>query len=154
MAYFYFNSLQPINSASLISIVENNSDQQYYTDQPNVNVIEVNSEDFTKVKSFHSTITSYDGTNFTFEHVDPVIPVEERGTQETITAYMSDLSSSIAAWLELNADHAKASEWTDYKNYLDNFDVNSVTWPLGLCWEEYCQNNSITYKNLLELPTK
>lgn len=154
MAYFYFNSLEPTNSQTLISIVENSADQQYYVDQPNVTIIEVNSEDFIKVKSCNSTITSYDGTNFTFEHDDPVIPAEDRGVQEQITTYHNSLSERINEWLENNSEHSKASEWTSYKNYIDNFDVSSVTWPLGLCWEEYCQNNSITYKNLLELPTK
>jgi hypothetical protein len=154
MAYFYFNSLQPTNSQSLISIVENSADKQYYVDQPNVNIIEVTSEDFIKIKSGHSAIVSYDGTNFTFVHDEPVIPAEERGVQDPIITHHNELSEKIGKWLEDHPEHPKTSEWTSYKNYLDNFDVSSVTWPLGKSWEEYCQDNSISYKSLLELPTK
>ena len=43
------------------------------------------------------------------------------------------------------------TQFIDYNNYLETFDVATVTFPI-VSWEKYCQDNGITYLNLLQLP--
>lgn len=39
-----------------------------------------------------------------------------------------------------------------YKNYLSNLDYSTLTFPINSSWEKYCEDNSITYVNPLQLP--
>jgi hypothetical protein len=43
------------------------------------------------------------------------------------------------------------TQFVNYNNYLETFDVATVTFPI-VSWEKYCQDNGITYLNLLQLP--
>ena len=43
------------------------------------------------------------------------------------------------------------TQFINYNNYLESFDVATVTLPI-VSWEKYCQDNGITYLNLLQLP--
>ncbi len=110
-------------------------------------------EDFKKIQLQTHTISSYDGSNFVFEQPSNDLTTEQRETVELVQNNLNNLSNNINIWLEDNNGHAKYSEWSNYKNYIDNVDVASIL-PLNKSWEKYCSDNSITFKNLLELPHK
>lgn len=40
----------------------------------------------------------------------------------------------------------------NYHDYLASFDTSTVTFPLAKNWEKYCEDNSITYLNTLQIP--
>lgn len=151
MSYFYFNTGQEKNNTTLCAIVENSSDQQYYNDQ--ADIVEVTTEEFLKIKSNNYTIKSYDGSNFIFSEarINPGFTSTAARQEESVRTNAQNRSEHIATWLEKNNGHAKYSEWSDYKNYLDNLDISSLL-PVTKGWEEYCNDNSINFKHLLELP--
>ena len=39
-----------------------------------------------------------------------------------------------------------------YSNTLESFDYSSITYPLNKSWEQYCEENSITYVHPLQIP--
>ena len=39
-----------------------------------------------------------------------------------------------------------------YSNTLESFDYSSITYPLDKSWEQYCEENSITYVHHLQIP--
>tara|TARA_Y100001937_G_C7088720_1_gene316643 strand:- start:110 stop:550 length:441 start_codon:yes stop_codon:yes gene_type:complete len=39
-----------------------------------------------------------------------------------------------------------------YSNTLESFDYSSITYPLDKSWEQYCEENSITYVHPLQIP--
>tara|TARA_R110000822_G_scaffold162084_1_gene302425 strand:+ start:745 stop:1179 length:435 start_codon:yes stop_codon:yes gene_type:complete len=43
------------------------------------------------------------------------------------------------------------TQFINYNNYLETFDIATVTFPI-VSWEKYCQDNGITYLNLLQIP--
>lgn len=158
MSYFYFNKDQEKTQSSLICIVENTEDQQYFADPSTVDIVEVSHEDFIKVKTTAYQITGYDGSNFTYFHHDPSKRPAHLPPNDTDATFVQSeidrLKTAVDKWISENSLHAKVSEWQSYRNFLDTFDVNSISYPLENCLFQYFQDNSIDYKNLLELPLK
>lgn len=153
MALFYFAKNSEKNSSSLSKILENESDQQYYPSSDVCDIVTVSAEDFKKIKTNEWQITGYDGTNLSFEQptVNSNVPED---TQEILERHINSLIKDITVWLTNNPSHAKKTEWENYKNYLNSLDYSSITFPINKTWERYCEDNSIAYKNLLELPNK
>ena len=45
--------------------------------------------------------------------------------------------------------------WSDINNYyntLNSYDLSTITFPLNKTWEQYCEDNSITYFHPLQIP--
>ena len=51
-----------------------------------------------------------------------------------------------------NEDKSLYSAITSYKTYLQNFDYSTMTFPMTKTWEEYCEDNLITYVSPLQIP--
>ena len=155
MAYFYFNKGTEKMNSTLLAIVENSEDQVFFPSSESADICEVSTEDFKKIQLNTHSIKSYDGSNFVFEihPTDNRLPDEERETVELLQNDLNKLRKRIGKWMKENPGHAKSSEWSDYKTYLENVDVASIV-PIGKNWEEYCNDNSIAFKHIIELPHK
>lgn len=153
MALFYFAKNSEKNLSNLSKIVENENDQQYYPSSDTCDIVTVSAEDFKKIKTNEWQITGYDGTNLSFEQptVNSNVPED---TQEILETHINSLIQAITVWLTDNPLHPKKTEWENYKNYLNSLNYSSITFPINKTWERYCEDNSIAYKNLLELPNK
>ena len=149
MAYFYFNKGQEKMSSTLLAIVENSEDQVFFHNSEINDIVEVSTEDFKKIQLNTHSIQSYDGSNFVFEISSEVDGEDVESLQDQLNV----LSKQIDKWMRSHPSHAKHSEWSAYKTYLESVDVASIV-PLGKKWEEYCSDNSIAFKNIKELPHK
>ena len=137
---------------TLLSIAANEVEKNELTaiNQPHTE-IEISEADFIKFKENMEGFT-IDGTTITFE--------ENSGPQvinnaDELSAYIGDIQDSIKLFIQnANANTQSKTLYTqfvNYKNYLDSFDTTTVTYPINT-WEKYCQDNGITYLNLLQLP--
>lgn len=137
---------------TLLSIAANEVEKNELTaiNQPHTE-IEISEADFIKFKENMEGFT-IDGTTITFE--------ENPGPQvinnaDELSAYIGDIQDSIKLFIQnANANTQSKTLYTqfvNYKNYLDSFDTTTVTYPINT-WEKYCQDNGITYLNLLQLP--
>ena len=156
MAYFYFIKEEEKNHSSLCAIVENSADQIYYVSSNNADIVEVSTEDFKKLQLGTHHLESYDGSNFVFREEAPAnspYPLEQRESEAIVQDSINARIESIQNWLEANVGHDKHTEWSDYKTYLENVNVASIL-PINKSWEKYCSDNSISFKNILELPHK
>ena len=137
---------------TLLSIAANEVEKNELTaiNQPHTE-IENSEADFIKFKENMEGFT-IDGTTITFE--------ENPGPQvinnaDELSAYIGDIQDSIKLFIQnANANTQSKTLYTqfvNYKNYLDSFDTTTVTYPINT-WEKYCQDNGITYLNLLQLP--
>jgi len=149
MAYFYFNKGQEKINSTLLAIVENSADQVFFHNSESADICEVTTEDFKKIQLDTHFIQSYDGSNFVFERY----PEVDGETAEDLQNNLNRLIKAIDKWMKENPSHAKYSEWSAYKTYLESVDTASIV-PLGKKWEEYCSDNSIAFKNIMELPHK
>lgn len=114
-------------------------------------LIEISDEDFLKLKVRMDGFT-IDGTTITFEdNPDPQVYNNSDELQE----YINDIRDAMKRFIKnANANTQSKTLYTqvvNYENYLDTLDTSTITFPINT-WEKYCEDNGITYLNLLQLP--
>ena len=88
---------------------------------------------------------------------DTVNLVEDNYTfpdQTTLSNYINKVViPALDQFLESNEEHPM---WTAINNYKfqisEQIDLSTITYPLNSTWEEYCEDNSITYYHPLQIP--
>ena len=108
---------------------------------------EISEADFNNLKNSTKRVSDHDGTNFVY--VDMITEFEE---ENDLTNYLVVVSNAVSEIIKKYPEHPDMTIWTTYKDLIDNFDKSTITFPLATSWEKYCEDNSISYFNLLELP--
>ena len=142
MKYFIFNQ-----GNNLWKIAASESDKNALNaNLNNYNVVEVTDDQFNKVRLSKSDV-NYDGNIVTLED-------REIGSEDEISykAIIKELIYICDQFLISNESHIKHNEVRDYRNYLAAFDTSTISFPLNMTWEEYCNNNSITFIHPLQIP--
>ena len=137
---------------SLLNIAANETEKNELTalNTPHT-VIEISDEDFTRFKVRMDGCT-IDGTTITFEdNPDPQVYNNSDELQE----YINDIRDAMKRFIKnANANTQSKTLYTqvvNYENYLDTLDTSTITFPINT-WEKYCEDNGITYLNLLQIP--
>jgi len=73
-------------------------------------------------------------------------------TEEELLSYHKDIVSYFKNFLTHNSSNAFYTPCQNYCNYLEALDYSSITFPLNKTWENYCEDNSITYLHPLQIP--
>jgi len=110
--------------------------------------IDISEADFLKLKKNKVVATISEGTvNFTecsnsFE------------TAEDLKEFLdNNIKKSSKDFLDASNSHKILhSTINTYYNTLNSFDTSIITFPLNKSWEEYCEENSITYVHALQIP--
>jgi len=71
---------------------------------------------------------------------------------EDLTMYLNQVKSTIDSFIQGRPSNSMITELTNYRDYIDSFDVSSLTYPIDKSWEKYCEDNSITYYHPLQIP--
>jgi len=143
MSYLIFNT-----DNNIVKIAANDSDRDSQNIiLANYNVTDISDSDFLKIRTGAATAT-YDGTNVTI--TDSTGNFIEN--ENDLKVILEQTISFISQFLNENEDNSLYSPLNNYKNYLKNFDTSSLTFPLNKSWEEYCNENSITFYHPLQIP--
>lgn len=142
MAYLIFNSHN-----NIVKIASNDSDRDslniVLTDHT---IKDVSDSDFLKIRT-GAAVATYDGTNVT------ITDTGNTTFDETVLKFIfNDLIKTITAFLENNQSNSLYVGINNYKEYLENFDTSTLTFPVDKSWEEYCNENSITFYHPLQIP--
>lgn len=142
MSYLIFNS-----DNNIVKIASNDSDR----DSQNIvlsdhSVVSVSDSDFLKIRT-DVAIATYDGTNVTITDTGNITFDEA-----TLKFIFKNLIKTITAFLENNQSNSLYVGINNYKEYLENFDTSTLTFPVDKGWEEYCKENSITFYHPLQIP--
>lgn len=119
---------------------------------------DISDADFLKLKNnVASTTFANDTLTITDKPADTILGTAEEIQAESkrlLQEHHQNLINQFNAFLkgESNASKSLHSIIESYKNYLSNFDYDSLTYPLNKTWEEYCSENSISYINALQIP--
>jgi len=113
--------------------------------------INISDSDFALIKQNNATWV-IDGSSMTISEQSEPGSIADA---EALHVYLKDVRESINL-LIANANASTQSkalytQFVNYNNYLNTFDTSTVTYPINT-WEKYCQDNGITYLNLLQLP--
>ena len=145
MAYFIFN-----NNSELYRIAENDSEKNNLNINDDSLVITktVNDEDFNKVKSNMCNVTLNEG-NVTLTEINYGGNVYN--SSEILFSEISNRLKAFKDILKRNSNHPRVTDINNYITVLENFNVSTLTFPLDKTWEKYCEDNSITYINPLQV---
>ena len=143
MTYLIFNS-----DNNIVKIASNNSDR----DSQNMvlsdhSVVSVSDADFLKVRT-NVAIATYDGTDVTITDLSDNF-IESENDLKLI---FKDIINIILNFSQNNQDNLLYNSLNNYKEYLENFDTSSLTFPVDKSWEHYCNENSITFYHPLQIP--
>jgi hypothetical protein len=111
--------------------------------------IDISDSDFLKLKKSRATVT-IDGDNVTINDVASSTFEDSNA----LTLEIDSIKYSLKQFLDISSNSSKAiySVAQTYYNTLDIFDVSTISFPLNKTWEEYCEENSITYIHPLQIP--
>ena len=156
---FYIYKLNQDDKTHVFKIVANESDIN------NLNLlhydkIEVPESEYNNIRNRTKSIVSYDGSTFTYQDYPPPINFPNKDywccfeDSEALQDYLNMVIERCNDFLEVssNSSNALFSDITNYKNYLTSFDTSTLTYPMQISWEKYCEDNSIPYFNTLQIP--
>lgn len=143
MAYLIFNSDNQLSKIAANDL-ERDSQNLILSDY---SVVTVSDADFLKVKT-GVVLTSYDGSNVSLtDHSDIIITDEN-----ILKSIIQSILNSLEEFFKGNTDNPLYNSLQNYKNTLETFDTSSITYPLNKTWEQYCNENSITFYHPLQIP--
>jgi len=111
--------------------------------------INISDSDFLKLKKSRATVT-IDGDNVTINDVASTTYADSN----SLTSNINSIKYSLKQFLDISSNNSKAiySVAQTYYNTLDAFDISTISFSLNKTWEEYCEENSITYIHPLQIP--
>ena len=150
MAYFIFLKNSDNIEGTLVRIAENEIDLDNLnlnTDKGVYKIIEVSNDIFNKVKLDIQTVVGYNGdtvkyTTSQYLYVDST----------EIKKHIDNYKSCIKNFIKNNPNHIKLNQWNNYYLQLENFDVESINYPLTSSLEKYFNDSNQTSLSLLQLP--
>lgn len=149
MAYVLFNT------ENNIAFYASNDVEKNSLISPSVpNVQTVSDENFLKLKKNIATASLVNG-NLVITEIDQSIIDDNQPSDplEHIKLYHDNLKNKLKAFLELyNSSQPLYLEAQNYYDTLQNIDYDTLSIPPNKTWETYCEENSISYLNPLQLP--
>tara|TARA_Y100001937_G_C7116426_1_gene330353 strand:+ start:411 stop:854 length:444 start_codon:yes stop_codon:yes gene_type:complete len=146
MAYIIFN-----NRGELLNIAANDTELGWWVFADNCTVKDVSQSDFDNVR-FNLMTCSLDGDTINYESK---LGIDTDGTP--FTTYIWTDAAELQSHLDLLKNKLQESidnghtQYQDYLNYLESFDVSSLTYPLNQSWEQWCNDNGVNFYNTLQI---
>jgi hypothetical protein len=74
--------------------------------------------------------------------------------EEELKNYIDSVIKNLNIFLDndLNSSNPMFNSLQTYRTFLNQFDVSTITFPYEKSWEEYCNDNSITFFHPLQIP--
>ena len=107
----------------------------------------ISDTDFDNVRLNKKTV-SYDGTNITYTD-----ETWKFTNESNLQAYVLEIvANACTNYLDVNeSTDPQYNEVKTYYDFIMNFDYSSITYDLDKSWEEYCNDNSITFLHPLQI---
>ncbi len=163
MAYFILNPNETDYTKILKIAADDNAKNNVNLDSAKIYVNVIDS-DFNNVRDNMKAFSSWDGTNYTFVDTlptdEPTPPTDPGGdpafygNAAQVNIYINSVITICNAFLEepTNANNPMFSSVESYRNYLTSFDTSTLSFPMTVSWEKYCQDNGISYYHPLQIP--
>ena len=74
--------------------------------------------------------------------------------EEELKNYIDSVIKILNSFLDIdsNSSNPMFNSLQTYRTFLNQFDVSTITFPYEKSWEEYCNDNSITFFHPLQIP--
>lgn len=111
----------------------------------------ISDDQFNKIKKNTAGLSFVDNAITVVEYDDNQIFQDEN----SLKRYHENIKPLLKDFLEPSTGNDTKSlhnSIQSYSNTLESFDYSSITYPLNKSWEQYCEENSITYVHPLQIP--
>lgn len=135
---------------NILNIAENeNEKNDLNLDFSSCTSIEISSDDFNNIKKglVHYEISG-DSVSFTTDP-DPGFLNEE-----FLRGHIEPIKDKLKLFTKVKTNSSKIlhTAAVNYLNVLNSVDFSTITFPLQKTWEQHCEDNSIEYLNVLQIP--
>jgi hypothetical protein len=141
MAYFILQ--KDLNSNTPLVAI---SETKEYIDLNTINLnyyylVDVSNEDFYNIKYLKKIVKSYNGSIINYENVAET-PLFKNNNQ--LQKYLNQTKEIITKTISFIPNSIHINKWTNYLNFLNSFDTNTIQYPLSMSFEEYLDLNGKT----------
>ena len=148
MYFFIFLKNFDNKSGSLYKIAENQNDlNNLNINKSDYKIIEDTQENFNTVKYQTKAVDKYNNNEIFYVN-NSIKFVDKQKLQE----YVIILSTQIQIFLDSNSNHPLYNQWNNYKNQLNNLNLNNITYPLNKSLEQYFNDLGQPSFSILQLP--
>lgn len=114
---------------------------------PPYEAIEISNADFLNLKKNISYATIID-ENVSYTNFITTFNAEDLKT------YLDGLKNKLKSFLRVPSNNSKSlnTQIQNYFDYLNTLNISTITFPLNKSWEQYCDDNSISYLHPLQIP--
>ncbi len=150
MAHIIYTSTNEV-----YKIVETDAHKDAINGIENYNAVSISDSDFAKIKKNELRVGNYDADNS--QHSTTVVDVTELYNINSLSSYLEEIKKLLKNFCEEPSNNSNLlfTICNNYLFYLTNeFNVNAhdfTATPI-YSWEKYCEDNSISYINPLQIP--
>lgn len=130
-----------------VYFIASNETRRDLSNQFNTTVIDISDSNFESLRKGLSQV-SISGNTATFTAVTDFDSKWVKDADELQTHFDS-IIDKIDSYTRNNSNDL-ATALKSYKSYMNSFDKSSLTYPMN--WEQYCDDNSVTFFNYIEIP--
>jgi len=147
MAFFIFSKCN-LSLLSLYKISENQSDlNNLNINLSDYKIIEDSQENFNAVKLKTKYVSNVNNDSIIYSNISIVFK-----NKQELQDYINMLNSGIYDFLNNNPNHQLYSRWNNFKDQLNNLNLNTITYPLNKSLEQYFNDLGQPSYNILQLP--
>ena len=147
MAFFILNRLE-VSEGGIYRIAENNTDlNNLNITKSDYKIIEDTQENFLAVKFRTKYPIAHNNVSIVYEDLNISFY-----SQEILKNHVENTIYHIDFFLNANLSHPSYNLWKDYKNKINNLNLNSITYPLNKSLEQYFNDLGQPSLNILQLP--
>ena len=145
MAYLIIANDENVNKIALNDTEKNNLNVCF----PPYSTVDISDDDFLKIKKNIATVTVSNNLAIITD-----IDVSNYSLTETELVYIhGGIKIQLKNFLDQNdSSNSFYTTSQNYYNYLNSFNYSNISFPLNKTWEQYCEDNLITYIHILQIP--
>lgn len=148
MYFFIFLKNFDNKSGSLYRIAENQNDlNNLNIIQSDYKIIQVTEENFNAIKYQTKMADKYNNDEIFY-----INQFTKFLNKEQLQNYIEVLSNKIQIFLDNNLNHPYYNQWNNYKNQLNNLNLNNITYPLNKSLEQHFNDLGQPSYSILQLP--
>ena len=148
MSYFIFQRNSDNIEGSLYKIAENEIDfDNLNIIDSDYKIIEDSQSNFNEVKYGTKIVISYNGDTINYKENNIIFE-----NKNDLKFFVDQYKKRIQNFLDNNLNDSQFQKWSDYKNQLNNLNLNSIQYPLNMSLEQYFNQQGQPSLNSLQIP--
>jgi len=110
--------------------------------------VTVTQDEFDGIINQTKSVDDFDGTTVTISDTAH----GGYASEDDLKHEVNQIRDQLVQWEEGHSSHADYNAWRTFRNALDGIDYTTITFPNNKSLKTICEDQSITWKNIIQLP--